>query len=160
MITRKATCLGAVALAALSGLALAPAAHADENTVATRVYKFYPGGGVVPTRTGEIDFTVTTTKNSHGLVDVKGTLSGHNNVQGGALGIRMDWTQPYVLSGNSGRYELVGKVVLQACIAKYLPVCGPSSTVTFDDVVNFTGPQSTAHATSSNKNAFPIYTTP
>ncbi|MDY0811072.1 hypothetical protein [Kitasatospora purpeofusca] len=72
----------------------------------------------------------------------------------------MDFTQPYVVSGQGGRYQIQGKVVLQACVARKLPVCGPSSTVTFDDVVNAMGPQTGATAHSSNSTVFPIFTTP
>ncbi|MFD7415055.1 hypothetical protein [Kitasatospora purpeofusca] len=160
MRVRKTTYATAAMAAAVACMTLAPAAHADGNTVSTDVYKFYPGGGMYTNRTGEIDFTVTTTKNSGGLVDVRGTLSGHNNVQGNALGIKMDFTQPYVVLGDSGRFEIRGQVVLQSCIAKKLPVCGPSATVTFTSVVNFTGPQSPATARSSNTKVFPVYTTP
>ncbi|MFJ8200579.1 hypothetical protein [Streptomyces sp. NPDC096152] len=131
------------------------------NHVSSQEYRFYPGGGAGSTRTGEIDFIVTTTRDGKGkLVDVKATLSGHNNMQGQALGIKMDFTQPYVKKGESGRYHVQGKVVLQACIAKKLPVCGPSGTVTFSDVVNMYGPQSPATATSSNPRVWPIYTSP
>lgn len=151
----------AVSLAAVvaSGVAMAPSAFAA-NHVSSQVYRFYPGGGAGHSRTGEIDFVVTTTRDGKGkLVDVKGTLSGHNNVQGMALGIKMDFTQPYVKKGDGGRYHVEGKVVLQACIAKKLPVCGPSGTVTFSDVVNMYGPQSPATAHTSNPRVWPIYST-
>jgi hypothetical protein len=148
------------AATAVGGAVVAPSAYAA-NHVSSNVYKFYPGGGAGHTRTGEIDFVVTTTRDSKNkLVDVKATLSGHNNVQGQALGIKMDFTQPYVKEGSDGRYQVTGKVVLQACIAKKLPVCGPSGTVTFNDVVNMYGPQSPAHASTSNKRVWPIYSTP
>ncbi|WDO09413.1 hypothetical protein ME763_29255 [Streptomyces murinus] len=138
---------------------MAPSAFAA-NHVSSQVYRFYPGGGAGHSRTGEIDFVVTTTRDGKGkLVDVKGTLSGHNNVQGMALGIKMDFTQPYVKKGDGGRYHVEGKVVLQACIAKKLPVCGPSGTVTFSDVVNMYGPQSPATAHTSNPRVWPIYST-
>lgn len=148
------------AIASIGMLALAPAAHADDKSVTTHVYKFYHAGGFSTTRTGEIDFTVTETRDGSGLVDVKGTLSGHNNVQGSALGIKMDFTQPYVVSGDKGRYELKGSATLQSCIVKQLPVCGPSVEVTFNAVVNFAGPQSPATARSSNDSVFSIYDTP
>lgn len=148
------------AATAVGGAVMAPSAYAA-NHVTSTVYKFYPGGGAGSTRTGEIDFVVTTTRDSKNkLVDVKGTLSGHNNVQGQALGIKMDFTQPYVKDGVQGRYEVTGKVVLQACLAKKLPVCGPSGTITFTNVVNMYGPQSPATAKSSNKRVWPIYSTP
>ncbi|MFE0132422.1 hypothetical protein ACFWY6_12745 [Streptomyces sp. NPDC059037] len=160
MRIRKASAIGATALVALSGIAMAPAAHAKGSSISTKVYKFYPGGGAGTTRTGEIDFTVTTvTKGSGAIERVTGSLSGHNNVQGQALGIKMDFTQPYVVAGDSNRQHLRGKVVLQSCLAKHLPVCGPSSTVTFDAIVNRYGPQSPAKAKSSNTKLWPIYKT-
>ncbi|MGW6055340.1 hypothetical protein [Streptomyces sp. NPDC055189] len=161
MIERKTAAIGAATLVALSGIAMAPAAHAKGGeTTSTKVWEFYPGGGAGSTRTGEIDFTVTTVRDSKGrIARVTGSLSGHNNVQGQALGIKMDFTQPYVVSGNSARQHLRGKVVLQSCLAKHLPACGPSSTVTFDATVNMYGPQTPATAKSSNKKLWPIYKT-
>ncbi|MEU1290727.1 hypothetical protein, partial [Kitasatospora sp. NPDC005856] len=94
------------------------------------------------------------------LVDVKGTLPGHNNAQGSALGIKIDFTQPYAVSGSKGRYELRGAANLQSCIVKYLPVCGPSVAVTFNAMANFADPWSPATASSSNNSVFSIHDTP
>ncbi|MEU7579010.1 hypothetical protein AB0B50_15565 [Streptomyces sp. NPDC041068] len=103
---------------------------------------------------------MTTVTKSNGAIDrVTGSLSGHNNVQGQALGIKMDFTQPYIVTGDSNRQHLRGKVVLQSCLAKHLPVCGPYSTVTFDAIVNRYGPQTPATVKSSNKKLWPIHKT-
>ncbi|AOR35422.1 hypothetical protein BFF78_34020 [Streptomyces fodineus] len=159
-IRRGITAAALAAVTATAGITLAaPAAYAS-NTTSSTVYKFYPGGGYKSTRTGEIDFVVTTTRDSKGdLVSASGTLSGHNNIQGQALGINMNFTQPYA-SGSSAGFTLTGKVVLQACIAKKLPVCGPSGTITFTDTVLKYGPQTPATAKSSNGNLWPIFSTP
>ncbi|MFD0392930.1 hypothetical protein ACFQ3Z_10555 [Streptomyces nogalater] len=117
-------------------------------------------GGYKSTRTGEIDFVVTTVRDRKGnLVSASGTLSGHNNVQGQALGINMAFTQPYA-NGNGAGYTLTGKVVLQSCIAKKLPVCGPSGTITFTNRVVKYGPQTPATAKSSNPKLWPVFSTP
>ncbi|MGV9243716.1 hypothetical protein [Streptomyces sp. NPDC003710] len=159
-IRRGITAAALAAVTATAGVALtAPAAYAA-NTTSSQVYRFYPGGGYKSTRTGEIDFVVTTVRDGKGnLVSASGTLSGHNNVQGQALGINMAFTQPYA-SGSAAGYTLTGKVVLQACLAKKLPVCGPSGTITFTDTVVKYGPQTPAHAQSSNPGLWPIFSTP
>ncbi|GAA2223622.1 hypothetical protein [Streptomyces nogalater] len=159
-IRRGITAAALAAVTATSGVVLtAPAAYAA-NTTSSKLYKFYPGGGYKSTRTGEIDFVVTTVRDRKGnLVSASGTLSGHNNVQGQALGINMAFTQPYA-NGNGAGYTLTGKVVLQSCIAKKLPVCGPSGTITFTNRVVKYGPQTPATAKSSNPKLWPVFSTP
>jgi hypothetical protein len=158
-IRRGITAAALAAVTATAGVTLAaPAAYA--NTTSSVTYKFYPGGGYKSTRTGEIDFVVTTTTNKKGdLVSASGTLSGHNNIQGQALGINMSFTQPSA-NGSEAGYTLTGKVVLQSCLAKRLPVCGYSGTITFTDTVLKYGPQTPATAHSSNGKLWPIYSTP
>lgn len=159
MRIRKATFIGEAAWRVLSGISMLPAYAKGMTTTSTKVWNFYPGGGVRGSDTGEINFAVTTVTKGNGAIEcVTGSLSGRSNEQGQALGIKMDFTQPYTVTGNSVRWHLRGKVVLQACMFKQSPNFGPSVTVIFDSIVRMRGLQTPATAKSSNPELWPIRT--